>query len=128
MSLKNFSRPAVVAVVDDDHEYVDSLVSILIRHGLDAHGFSNVHDCLARMPGWKPDMVLTDYEMPEMNGLEFVHQVRAFFPNIPCLLITGSSKFGLTALATSYGCAAVLPKPFSFAHLLDLIGQHLSFD
>jgi len=82
----------------------------------------------------KPDVIVTDLRMPEMDGLELVRQVRLKYPQIPVVLITshGSEQIAIDALrmgATSYS-----PKNAFKIDLVRSIGQvlslteHLNFD
>lgn len=115
-----------IAVVDDNIDFLESLVSILRRHGFEACGFNDPVACLELMSSWKPDLVLSDYEMPQMSGLVFLHNVRLLFPDLPCLLVTGSSSMELTRLASAAGCAAVVAKPFEMKFLIDMIHRCLN--
>ena len=78
------------------------------------------------MPSWRPDLVLSDYDMHQMSGLDFVRNVRALFPNLPCLLVTGSTNMELTHLASVAGCAGVVNKPFDMKFLIEIMHRHLN--
>ena len=73
-------------------------------------------DCIAR---GMPDLVLTDLQMPEMNGLELVEAVTGRFPKVPIILMTahGSEEIAIQALQT--GAASYVPKRNLATHLGD---------
>lgn len=58
----------------------------------------------------RPDIVLTDLQMPEMNGLELVTAVKANFPDIPVLLMTAQGSEEIAAQALQQGAASYVPK------------------
>lgn len=75
----------------DDMECALEIVKLF----LEKHGFSTViyssplkalHDL---EQGQKPQLVITDYSMPEMSGTDFLDVVRSFFPDVPAIIITG---------------------------------------
>lgn len=66
----------------------------------------------------RADLVICDLEMPEMNGFEFVKQVRnydgeKFDPGLPIIILTGHADEGSVKDATSLGIDGYLVKPFS---------------
>jgi len=58
----------------------------------------------------RPDIVLTDLEMPEMNGLELVSSMRIQYPSIPTVLMTAHGSDELAVRALEEGAAAYVPK------------------
>jgi CheY-like chemotaxis protein/anti-sigma regulatory factor (Ser/Thr protein kinase) len=58
----------------------------------------------------RPDIVLTDLHMPEMNGLELVAAVKESFPEIPVLLMTAQGSEEIAAQALQRGAASYVPK------------------
>ncbi|MDB4533464.1 response regulator [Vicingaceae bacterium] len=70
----------------------------------------NGNDALEKMKEWDVDLVLTDLQMPEMDGLELVRSLRSNYPEVPTILATayGSEEIATTALAA--GAAGYVPK------------------
>ena len=62
------------------------------------------------------ELVITDFEMPEMNGVELCHRLRAILPTVKILLATGSGVISEEA-ARDEGFCGLLHKPFPFASL-----------
>jgi CheY-like chemotaxis protein len=58
----------------------------------------------------RPDIVVTDLHMPEMNGLELVTAVKANFPEIPVLLMTAQGSEDIAVQALQHGAASYVPK------------------
>lgn len=70
----------------------------------------NGRDALARMAEGAPDLVLTDLQMPEMDGLELVEEVRAKYPSVPVILMTGQGSEEIAVRALHRGAASYVPK------------------
>jgi CheY-like chemotaxis protein/anti-sigma regulatory factor (Ser/Thr protein kinase) len=60
----------------------------------------------------KPDIVVTDLEMPKMNGLKLVETVKAKYPTIPIILMTAFGSEEIAALALRKGAASYVPKSY----------------
>src|SRR4029079_14524041 len=58
----------------------------------------------------KPEIVLTDMQMPDMNGLEMVLEVRANYPALPVILMTAHGSEELAVQALRSGAASYVPK------------------
>lgn len=73
-----------------------------------------------------PDLVLTDLQMPEMNGLELVHRIREDHPKIPAVIMTarGSEEFAVQAL--EQGAASYVPKKHLANQLLETVCRVLA--
>jgi CheY-like chemotaxis protein len=59
-----------------------------------------------------PDIVLTDLEMPHLNGLQLVEAIRREFPAIPVIVMTALGSEEIAALALSKGAASYIPKAY----------------
>lgn len=67
-----------------------------------------------------PDMVdvlICDWNMPKMSGIDLLRQLRSVFSNIPFLMITGRKDIDSIATAKASGVTAYIGKPFSKAQL-----------
>ena len=100
-----------VLVVDDspmDRALVSGLISKRIEcQILEA---SNGHEGLSRIEKDHPRIVLTDLQMPEMNGLELVTAIKDRFPNVPVILMTAQGSEEIAAQALQRGAASYVPK------------------
>ena len=69
------------------------------------------------------DLLLTDYDMPRMNGLELLRWSQAHVPHVPRVLMTGHEREAVAAEAWKCGAQRILLKPFSVDHLLLILGE-----
>ena len=70
----------------------------------------NGSEALARMKQSLPDLVITDLQMPEIDGLELVAATRVHFPEVPVILITAFGSELLATEALEQGAASYVPK------------------
>lgn len=63
------------------------------------------------------DIVICDWNMPKMSGIDLLKQMRSVYPEVPFLMITGRSDVESVSIAKSSGVTAYIRKPFSPAHL-----------
>jgi CheY-like chemotaxis protein len=104
------------ALVVDDSAMDRRLAGALLkRAGMEPVYAENGAEALASIEARAPDIVITDMQMPEMDGLALVSEIRARFPHIPVILMTahGSEELAVRALQT--GAASYVPKR-SLAH------------
>jgi len=87
---------------------------------------SNGRDALEFMRDFVPDAIVTDMMMPEMDGLELVDAVRARYPQVPVILVTGQGSEELALKALERGAASYVPKGQLADKLLDTVKQVLA--
>ena len=115
--------PKAIVLVDDEKSYTDLLTQMLAEN-LDCpvHAFSRPADALAKLPSLNPGVVVTDYYMPNLNGLDFIRQATPLVPDAAFVLITGhnlsAEKDTMERLKALKG---FLPKPFGWRKLADEI-------
>ena len=63
------------------------------------------------------DVVICDWNMPKLTGIELLRQMRSVSPDMPFLMVTGRSDIDSVSTAKSSGVTAYIRKPFSPAHL-----------
>ena len=80
-----------VLVVDDEHRIADTLAVILNQSGFDASAAYTGMQAVDRARETRPDLVITDVIMPDMNGIEAAIQIRALLPECKILLFSGQA-------------------------------------
>ena len=71
------------------------------------------------------DLIITDYEMPGINGKQLVEKLKEIRPDIPIILMTGYAGVITEDLAMSWGMDSLLRKPFKLNELNETITQSL---
>lgn len=107
-------------VVDDDESVRMILPALLGAHQYDAEATDSAEKALEIIAQRRIDVVLTDYEMPGMNGIELTRVVREMSPQSTVILMTG---LGAPDLFRSSGADGFLQKPFSVDSLRAALGD-----
>ena len=102
----------IKVLVVDDSPMDRALVSGLIARRMDTQILEacNGREGLLAIEKHQPTLVLTDLQMPEMNGLELVSAIKDRFPNIPVILMTAQGSEEIAAQALERGAASYVPK------------------
>lgn len=98
--------------VDDDQDLADLTATFLEREAeeLSVETASRPDEGLERLRSNGFDCVISDYEMPEMNGIEFLETVREEYPDLPFILFTGKGSEEVASEAISAGVTDYLQK------------------
>ncbi|MBI2422812.1 MAG: response regulator [Candidatus Hydrogenedentes bacterium] len=102
-----------VVVIDDDPEIVAALSAFLCGEGHHVRTGANGHDGLIILQNEAADLVITDGEMAEMDGFEFIARVRGRYPKIGIILMTAHEGRYPLAQALKHGADGYITKPFS---------------
>jgi len=102
-----------VFVIDDDDIMLLSCRRILEKAGYDVETFSSGLKGIARIEEVRPELLLVDLKMPELDGLQVIERVRAVDPDIVIAVITGYATISTAVDAMKAGAYDFLPKPFT---------------
>jgi len=111
------SEGSRILIVDDEPDMVDNCARILRRAGYSCLTTSDPHRALAYLETDRPDVVLTDLKMPEMDGMELLRRARALDPVLPVIVITAFATIESAVDAVKHGAFDYLPKNFSIDQL-----------
>ena len=114
-------------VVDDDSSMRDYLHGVLSRDGYRCESFSDSLALLSYLgeDGNDSDLVLTDINMPGLNGIDLLRMAHTVEPELPVILISGLYELGLALDALNCGAADYLLKPALPRDILELVEKHL---
>ena len=115
-----------VLVVDDEKSFTELLAQILNDNlTCPVESYNRPADALKAIQSGEIGMLVTDYYMPVMNGIELIRNLQQAQPNVPAILITGHSlKFGEEEMKRLPPLKTVLAKPFGWRRLADLMNQN----
>lgn len=101
-----------VLVVEDDNLTRKSLVNLLLEKGLVVHEAVNGKVGLEQALAKKPDLVLTDVRMPEMDGIAMIGELRKdeWGKNVPIIVLTTDETTTTVNAALQAGITVYLPK------------------
>jgi FixJ family two-component response regulator len=116
---------ATIYIVDDDEAVRDSARILLEAHGYEVQIFAAGPEFLAAFDGALKTCLILDINMPGMSGFEVLDLVRARWPRLPVIMITGRGDKAAKARALGNGAVALLEKPFGDVALVSAIEQAL---
>jgi signal transduction histidine kinase/CheY-like chemotaxis protein len=113
---------AFILVADDSQEIRDFLEEALIKLG--NYQVKSVGDglsALSLVQELKPDLVITDQNMPNLSGVDLIRRLRRDHPFLPAILMTGESTEALAVSALQAGATDYLIKPFNPEDLVEVV-------
>lgn len=108
-------------IVDDDDSVRMVIEAAARRAGLATASFADPRRAWAAIAEGAPIGIITDFDMPGMNGIQLAERVRAAGLGCPVLLVSGSDSLSLSECRTVDG---LLSKPFTVASLQAWLGRH----
>jgi two-component system response regulator HydG len=106
-----------ILIVDDEPDMVDNCARILRRAGHRCLTATDPQRALALLESERPDLLLTDLKMPELDGLALLRRAHELDPALPVVVITAFATIESAVAAIKEGAFDYLPKTFSADHL-----------
>ncbi len=124
------STKKTIMVVDDDPDLVYIVRLMLERKGFNVMCAYDGLQVFAGLEEQKPDLILLDIMMPEMDGLEVLRRLKAAPEtfSIPVILLSALDQFKDISTGYEMGADHYITKPFIIAHLMAVIDHLLSGD
>lgn len=107
-----------ILIVDDEFGIVEALTDVLVDEGYAVSTARNGRQALVRIETEAPDLLITDYMMPVMNGPELIAELKARGARLPVVLMTAVDS---QQLPPSLDADVVLRKPFALDRLLRIV-------
>ncbi len=118
--------PPHLLVVDDDPDMLRLLTIRLTAAGYRVTAVTSAEAALTQLHIERPQLVLSDVQLPGRDGLALFDDIRAAHPSVPVILLTAHGTIPDAVEATERGVFTYLTKPFDGNGLLDKIAQALS--
>ncbi|MFB0488673.1 FixJ family two-component response regulator [Methylobacterium sp. OAE515] len=116
----------VIAIVDDDASVRSALERLTRALGYEARLFEGGRAFLDALAGNGIAMVITDVQMPHLNGLELLRLLSEHKPDLPVLVMTAYPSEAMEGRALALGALACLAKPFGADQLEGWLHQLFS--
>lgn len=107
-------KTSKILVVDDDKIVTSTLKTLLKLEGFsDAHFYNDPKEAIEFLKQEKPDVILSDFLMPEMNGFEFLSEAKKLYPEVSMILLTGyADKENAIRAINEIGLYKYIEKPW----------------
>jgi CheY-like chemotaxis protein/glycine cleavage system H lipoate-binding protein len=119
------SYKANVLVVDDEQIVCNSCRKILSQHGHTVQIAMDGREALKKVEEDKYDVVIADWKMPEIDGMEVLRIVKKNHPDIVLIMITGYASIASAVKAMRLGVSNYVPKPFTPDTLTEALNKAL---
>ena len=117
---------ANVLVVDDEKTVCKSCKKILTQEGYSVDVALSGQEALNKIKGNGFDVVIADWKMPEIDGIEVARRIKKENPNIVVIMITGYPSLESSIQAIRAGVSDYVPKPFTPEELSDVMIRALA--
>lgn len=115
-----------VYLVDDD-EGIRTFISALLQlHGYKVKLYASGKELLAEIDKTTFGCLIVDFRMPEMSGLQLIHEVRNLGAAIPFVLLSGCATISMAVEAMKLGAVTIIEKPFDPPELLKAVQETLA--
>ena len=113
MNLFTKLKEMKILLIDDDEWIRDSLSLFFEAEGCNVLTFETAEEGLEALEQKDYDIVISDYKLPGMDGLEFLRRVKEKQPNAFEILITAYANCEIEKEADEIGVKDIIPKPFT---------------
>jgi len=114
-----------VLIVDDNVALAENIAELLQLEGHQTTVAASAEEALSIFFEHDPDVVVTDYRLPGLNGAEVVRRFRGKWVHVRTVVISAYSDEEVQSAASAAG-ASFFPKPIDFGRLLALVGRDLA--
>ncbi|MBF0432928.1 MAG: response regulator [Fibrobacteria bacterium] len=115
---EELSYKNTLLVVDDEEPIVKHMTRFLKREGFQVFGAYNGKEGLEIMDENKIDVIITDFRMPQMTGVELLMEAKKLHPDIEGIMVTGESGENIAVDALRAGALDYISKPINLDDLL----------
>ncbi len=122
---------ARILVIDDDPNIFRSVREILEEEGHDVREAVGGEAALELLAGASVDLIVSDLNMPEIDGIELLIRVHDEYPGTRLVAMSGGGRIAKEELlrnASMLGAVATLEKPFTISQLVDIVNGALKAD
>lgn len=116
-------RPMLIHVVDDEEAVRQSLAFLLEIHGFEVVVWNSAASLLAGIAERRPDCLITDLRMPEIDGVELLRLLGTRGIRVPAVVMTGHGDMQMAIAAMRNGATEVIEKPFDETAVMAAIGR-----
>jgi DNA-binding NtrC family response regulator len=107
-----------VLLVDDEREFLETLLKRLLKRGVKATGVNSGEDALKILKETPPDVVVLDVRMQGMDGMQTLREIKKIRPLVEVIMLTGHANMEVAVEGMEAGAFDYLLKPADFDELL----------
>lgn len=119
-SQKNSAEKKYSIVIVDDEPEICDIISSALEDEYHVEVFSDPTKACDYLQTNNPDLVFTDFQMPQMTGLELTAEAHKTHPHLPIILVSGYLSVDVCIQCLAKGASGFVTKPFELDHLLNI--------
>lgn len=110
-----------VLIVEDEDDVRESIIDTIGSFFDKVYEARNGQEGLQVLNEHKPNLIITDFNMPKLNGVEFIKMIKGKHSNIPIIVLTGRGSQEVRRLVWAYGIWEYFEKPFDPKEFKDCV-------
>ncbi|MBI4417234.1 MAG: response regulator [Ignavibacteriales bacterium] len=116
-----------ILLVEDEEMLVDVLATVLQEEGFVVRKSTSAEEALKVLPGFRPDLIISDIRLPAMDGFSMLENIRSDKKNppVPFICLTALDDSVSEQRAKTLGATAYVTKPFDIDDLVKLVKRIL---
>ena len=107
-----------VLLVDDESEFLDTLVKRIKKRNVNAHGVASGEEALDFLNQQPVDIVVLDVRMPGMDGIQALREIKQRYPLVEVIMLTGHANLEVAIEGMELGAFDYMMKPIEIDELL----------
>lgn len=119
---------AKILVVDDEPDMIWALTNVLLSENHAVISVNRGEEALDKINQTAVDLVLLDFRLPGMDGLQILEKIKQIKPDLPVIMVTGYGGIEEAVQSVKLGADNYLPKPFDNDRLVELVNKSLQID
>lgn len=119
---------AKVLVVDDEPDMIWAISNVLLSEGHSVVSVNSGEEALVKVKDLQLDLVLLDFRLPGMDGIQILERVKQMKPALPVIMVTGYGGIEEAVQAIKLGAAHYISKPFDNSQLVESVNKTLQMD
>ena len=112
-----------VMIVDDEVDFLETIVKRLKTRGIDVAGVESGYKALEVLDGSSPDVIILDVKMPGMDGIETLREIKKKKPLTEVIMLTGHASVESGIQGMQLGAFDYVMKPVALDELLEKVRQ-----
>jgi len=114
-----------ILLVDDDPDCLDAIDQILRREGYETFPTGEGRTALKLVMENNIDLAIVDFNLPDMNGLHILHEIKRAYRNFPVILITAEPSKEVRLASLEAGAYSFIPKPINIPNFRQIVAKAL---
>jgi DNA-binding NtrC family response regulator len=114
-----------ILIVEDESLIGWSMANALMRAGYEPEVVACGEDAVEKVLGGGIELVISDYRLPRMDGLDLAARVKEISHTLPVIIISADEELGAAEIDSSSGIDYFIDKPFNLNEIVTLVGDIL---